>query len=169
MMHRSRRAAIYAALTGLLTAGAVTAGVTAASANTAGSCSAASTSTVKAHCTVLKTISNPATIWYTVSMTSGANQDVSVNWIAKCTLGGDTEQNFGGSVAMTPTNKEFLVIPFPTPPDSCDITVTATLGTNSGAMQLVASYAPDPNISSPTPSASPAPGPVHGYKGFGGK
>ena len=167
MIRISRRAAFRATLTGLLAASAITVGATAASANTAGSCSAAGTSTVKAHCTVLKTISNPATIWYTVSMTSGANQDVSVNWIAKCTLGGDTQQNFGGSVAMTPTNKEFLVLPFPTPPDSCDLTVTATLGTNSGAMQLAVSYAPDPNISSPTPA--PPSGSTRMYRGLGGK
>jgi Ricin-type beta-trefoil lectin domain len=166
MMHRSRRAAICAALTGFLAAGAITVGATAASANTAGFCSAASTSTVKAHCTVLKTIGNPARIWYTVAMTSGANQDVSVNWIAECTLSGDTQRNVGGSTAMTPTGKEFLAIPFPTPPDSCDITVTATLGTNSGAMQLVVSYAPNPDVSSPSPAPS---GPVRLYKGFGGK
>ena len=166
MMQRSVRAAFYAILTGLLAVSGLAAGVTAANANTAGLCNAASTSTVKGHCTVLKTISNPAVIWYTVAMTSGANQDVSVNWVATCTLGGDTQRNVGGSTAMTPTGKDFIAIPFPTPPDSCDITATATLATNSGAMQLVVSYAPNPNAS-PTPA--PPSGPVRLYKGFGGK
>jgi hypothetical protein len=169
-MWKSCRAAVYATLTGLLAAGAITASVTTASANTAGTCSATSTSTLKAHCTVLKTISHPATVWYTVSMTSGANQSVSVNWIADCTLGGDHQRNFGGSTGTTPTGRQFFVLPFPTPPDSCDITATATLGTNSGAMQVVVSYAPDPNVASPEPTPSAVPnGPVRMYKGVGGK
>ena len=42
----------------------ITVGMTAASANLAGTCNATSTATVKAKCTVIKTISNPATILY---------------------------------------------------------------------------------------------------------
>ena len=171
-MRKSCRAAVYATLTGLLAAGAITAGVTAAKANDVGFCSATSTATVKGSCSVIKTISNPATVIYTVTMTSGSNQVVSVNWIASCTLGGDTQRNFGGSTAMTPTT-DHLVLPFPTPPDSCDIRVSAALSTNSGSMQVAVRYAPS-LTATPTPSASASSSsasaaPVQMYRGFGGK
>lgn len=167
-MQRSVRAAFYAILTGLLMVGGLVASVTAANANTAGSCSATSTAKAKASCTVIHTISNPATIYYRVAVTNGANQLVTSTWRAQCTLGGDTETNFGGTTETTPS-RDFLVLPFGTPPDSCNVTVSATLGTNSGTMQVTLIYAPDPNA---TPSASPSPAPsgsAHLYKGVGGK
>jgi len=169
MMLRSGRAAISAILTGLLVIGGIAAGATVASANSVGSCSGTSTSTAKGSCSVIKTISNPATVLYSVSMTSGANQDVSINWIASCTLGGDTENNFGGSAAMTPT-AGYLVLPFATAPDSCDIKVSATLSTNSGSMRVAVTYAPAPSASSPTAASTNAPaGSARLYRGFGGK
>ncbi len=164
MMLRSGRAVFCATLTGLLAVGALTAGVTTASANTAGFCSATGTPQAKASCTVIKTISNPATVLYSVTMTQGSNQTANINWTASCTLNGDTQKNFGGSAATTPT-KGFLVLPFPTPPDSCAITVGATLSTNSGSMRVAVNYAPNPNAS---PSPAPA-GSVRLYRGFGGK
>ncbi len=169
MMLRSSRAAFSAILTGLLAAGAITAGVTAASANTAGFCSNTGTPTAKASCSVIRTISNPATVMYTVSVTQGSNQDASINWTASCTLGGDTLKNFGGTTAMTPTTG-VLVLPFPTPPNSCDIRVSAALSTNNGSMQVAVNYAPAPGAASPTPTSSPSPtGSVRLYRGFGGK
>ncbi len=169
MMLRSSRAAFSAILTGLLAAGAITAGVTAASANTAGFCSNTGTPTAKASCSVIRTISNPATVMYTVSVTQGSNQDASINWTASCTLGGDTLKNFGGTTAMTPTTG-VLVLPFPTPPNSCDIRVSAALSTNNGSMQFAVNYAPAPGAASPTPTSSPSPtGSVRLYRGFGGK
>jgi len=168
MMLRSGRAVISAILTGLLVVAGITVGATAARANTAGFCSGTSTSTTKGSCTVIKTISNPATILYSVSMTKGSNQDVAISWIASCTLGGDTERNLGGSTAMTPTT-DHLVIPFAAAPDSCDIRVSATLSTNSGTMEVTASYAPSLSASpTPTPSSAPS-GPTRMYRGFGGK
>ena len=168
MMLRSGRAVFCATLTGLLVVGAMIVGATTASANFVGSCSATGTPQAKASCTVIKTISNPATVSYAVTLTKGSNQTVNINWIASCKLGGDTQNNVGGSTATTPTTG-FLVIPFPTPPDSCAITVGATLGTNTGSMQVAVNYAPNPNAS-PTPTSPPAPaGSVKLYRGFGGK
>jgi hypothetical protein len=167
MMLRSGRAVVCAILTGLLAAGMITVGMTAASANLAGTCTSTSTATVKAKCTVIKTISNPATIYYSVAMTQGSNQSATINWSATCTLSGDTETSFGGTAATTPT-KGFLVLPFPTPPDSCALRVGATLSTNKGTMQVAVNYAPSSNT--PDPTASPAPaGSIRLYRGFGGK
>jgi len=167
MMLRSGRAVVCAILTGLLAAGMITVGMTAASANLAGTCKAAGTTTAKASCTVIKTISNPATILYDVTVTQGSNQSATVNWTATCTQGGVTQTNFGGTAATTP-NSGYLVLPFPTPPDSCAIRVGATLSTNKGSVQVAVNYAPNPNSPDPTASAAPS-GSVRLYRGFGGK
>jgi hypothetical protein len=170
MMQRSCRATIYATLTGLLTAGAITAGMTAASANTAGFCSASSTSTAKATCTLTKSISNPASVSIGVTVTQGSNQDATTAWTATCTLGSDTEQIKGGSTSMTPVT-EALTLPFSNA-DSCTVTATGTLSTNSGHMVVALMYTPAAASPSPSPSptSSPVPsGPVRIYKGFGGK
>jgi Ricin-type beta-trefoil lectin domain len=168
MMQRSVRAALYAILTGLLAVSGLAAGVTAANANVAGFCTSSSTATTKANCMIIHTISNPATVMLNVRVTKGANQLVSTAWTASCTLGGDTEKNFGGEAGTTPIT-ETLILPFPDP-DSCAVTTSATLGTNNGTMVATLSYAPNPNATpSPTPSPTTPSGPVRLYKGFGGK
>jgi Ricin-type beta-trefoil lectin domain len=159
-MNSSCRAAIYAALTGLLAAGTITMGVTAASANTAGFCSAASTSTVKATCTVTEQISTPADITVTITMESGAQQNASVAWTATC----DTEKTSGGSASMTPLTEDVTMAS--SNPASCTVAATGTLGTNSGTMLVALKYDPA-TTSSPTPP--PPSGPVRLYKGIGGK
>ena len=167
MMQRSFRAAIYTALTGLLTAGAVTAGMAAANANTAGFCSASSISTAKASCTVAQTIKSPASITVGVSVTNGSKQDATVVWTANCTLGGDTGKTAGGSTSMTPVSSP-LTLAF-SAPDSCDVTATGTLS-GTGSMLVSLTYTPASASASPSPSPSPAPGgPVRLYKGIGGK
>jgi hypothetical protein len=167
MMQRSVRAAIYAILTGLLMVGGLVAGVTAANANVAGFCTATSTATTKANCMIIHTISNPATVMLNVRVTTGANQLVSTSWTASCTFGGETQKNFGGGAGTTPITQT-LILPFPHP-DSCDVTTSATLGTNNGTMVATLSYAPNPDATpSPTASASPS-GPVRLYRGLGGK
>src|SRR2546423_18007 len=106
MIRISPRAAFRAALTGLLAAGAITVGVSAANANVAGFCSGQGTATSgntpgkAANCLITNnTISKPATIFFTVNMTSGGNQVVNTMWRASCTLGGDTLVNSGGGAA----------------------------------------------------------------------
>jgi ricin-type beta-trefoil lectin protein len=159
-MNSSCRAAIYTALTGLLAAGAITMGVTAASANTAGFCSASSTSTVKATCSVTEQISNPANITATVTMESGAQQNAAVAWTATC----DTEKTSGGSTSMTPVTEDVTMAT--SNPDSCTVTATGTLSTNSGTMLVALKYDP---AASPSPTPAPPSGPVRLYKGLGGK
>src|SRR5258708_2512989 len=141
MMLRSGRAVVCAILTGLLAAGMITVGMTAASANLAGTCNATGTTTAKASCTVIKTISNPATILYAVSVTQGSNQSATISWTATCTLGGDTATNFGGTAATTPNNG-YLVLPFPPPPDSCAITGGAALAPHKGRARGPVNYGP---------------------------
>jgi hypothetical protein len=160
MMNGSCRAAIYTALTGLLAAGAITMGVTAASANTAGFCSASSTSTVKATCTLTEQISNPADITVTITMESGAQQNATTAWTATC----DTEKTSGGSTSMTPVTEDVTMAS--SNPQSCTVTATGTLSTNSGTMLVALKYDPAAT-SSPTPP--PPSGPVRLYKGIGGK
>jgi Ricin-type beta-trefoil lectin domain len=167
MMQRSRRVAFNAILTGLLAAGAITAGATAASANNAGFCTSTGTPTAKANCMMIHTISNPAVVLLQVTVTKGANQLVSTSWTASCTLGSDTEKNFGGGSGTTP-NTLALVLPFPDP-DSCVVTASATLGTNNGTMLVTLMYSPAVTTPTPTPSPTAPGGPVHLYKGFGGK
>jgi len=145
----------------------ITVGMTAASANLAGTCNATGTATAKASCTVIKTISNPATILYSVTVTQGSNQSATINWTATCKLGSYTATNFGGTAATTPNNG-YLVLPFPTPPDSCAIRVGATLSTNKGSVQVAVNFAPNPNAPDPTASAAPS-GSVRLYRGLGGK
>jgi hypothetical protein len=162
MMQRSCRAAVYATLTGLLTAGAITAGMTAASANTAGFCSA---SGAKATCTETQTIASPATITVGVTLEQGTAQDVSVAWTADCSLAGQTGEKTGGSTSVTPVS-DAVVLPF-TDPDSCTVSATATLS-GTGQILLALTYTPAASAS-PSPTPSPSPGSVHLFKGYGGK
>lgn len=155
-MRTSRRAAVYAVVTGLLTAGAITAGLNVAQANSAGFCSA---SGAKATCTETQTISNPASVTAGVTMEQGGNQSATVTWKASCTLAGQTDQTSGTDTATTPVSDTFI-LPF-SDPDSCTVTATATLS-GSGTMLLALTY-------DPAPGSTPPPLPVHRYKGFGGK
>jgi hypothetical protein len=157
-MRRSRRIAVYAIVTGFLTAGAITAGLNVAQANTAGFCSAQG---AQATCTKTLTISNPDTITVAVTMEEGSNQDATVAWTANCSQGGQSTQTSGGSTAMTPVSDD-LILPY-ADPDSCTVTMTGTLS-GSGYMLVNLTYTPAPG-SSPSPSTAP----VHLYKGFGGK
>jgi hypothetical protein len=162
MMRGSRRLVVCAALTGLLTAGAVGASVTAAHADGAGSCTASGT---HATCTVTATIANPAKI--VGGAIASSSQDINVAWTADCVLGSQTVATKGATDAMSP-NVVALTLGF-TDPDSCAVTVTATLAA-SGSLNLLVSFAPGPTpTSSPSPSAPPPPPPVHLIKGYAGK
>ena len=163
MMQRSRRAAAYALLTGVLTAGAITASMTGAAANTAGFCSA---SGAKATCTETQTINNPATITVGVTLTQGSSQNASVAWTANCSLAGQTVEKSGGSTSMTPVTDN-LTLPF-TNPDSCSVTATAVLS-GTGTMLLSLTYTPAASASpSPSPSSPPTTA-GHVITGYAGK
>ena len=161
-MQRPRRAAVvYATLTGLLAAVAITAGATAAAANTAGFCSA---SGAQASCTQTHAITGPASVGLSVTVTQGSNQSASVAWTANCSLAGQTAQTSSSSTGTTPLTAN-VTLPF-TDPDSCTISATATL-TGTGSMLLTMSYTP---AASSSPSPSPTPPPAgHVVKGYAGK
>jgi hypothetical protein len=163
-MQRSRRAAVvYASLTGLLAAVAITAGATAAAANTAGFCSA---SGAQASCTETHAITGPASVSLSLTVTQGSNQSASVAWTADCSLAGQTGQTSSSSTGMTPLTVN-LTLPFANP-DSCTVSATGTL-TGTASMLLTMTYTTG---SSPSPSPSPSAGPPpagHVVKGYAGK
>ena len=162
MMRGSRRLVVCTVLTGLLTAGAVSASVTAAHADGAGKCTATGT---KATCTVTATIASPTKI--VAGAQAGTAQNITVNWTATCTLGTQTGATKGGTDAASP-NVVTLTLPF-TNPDSCAVTATGILDV-SGTLTLLVSFAPGASpTSSPSPTAPPPPPPVHLIKGFAGK
>ena len=162
MMQRSRRAAVYAIVTGLLAMGGITAGMSAASANTAGFCSA---SGAKATCTETQTIGTPAAITVSAKLTAGNAQDATVAWSATCTLAGQSAKVTGGSTSMTPVSDN-LFLPF-TDPDSCTVSATVTLS-GTGSVLLSLTYAPA-TTATPTPTPTPTNLPYHMFKGSIGK
>jgi hypothetical protein len=179
MIRISPRAAFRVVLTGLLTAGAITVGVSTANANVAGFCSGTGTNAVgstpakAANCMIINNnISKPATIFFTVNMTSGGNQLVNTTWRAQCTLGGETQTNFGGELATTP-NTETLVLPYPAP-DSCAVTVSASQKTAGKAtMSISLQFAPQQGATptpTPTPTSTSGGGSTHTmYRGLDAK
>jgi len=162
MIHRSRRTAVYAIVTGLLAMGGLTAGISAASANTAGFCSA---SGAKATCTETQTIGDPAAITVSAKLTAGVAQDATIAWSATCTLSGQSAKVTGGSTSETPV-ADNLILPF-TDPDSCVVSATVTLS-GTGSVLLSLTYAP---AAAPTPTPSPVPSNLkyHQFKGYDGK
>jgi hypothetical protein len=178
MIRITPRAAFRTVLTGLLAAGAITVGVGTANANVAGFCSGTGTAPAgtdpgkAANCLVTNlSISKPATIFFTVNMTAGGNQDVNTTWRASCTLAGDTEVNSGGGTAMTPTTLT-LVLPFPAP-DSCQVTVSATqtkISKTAATLSISLQFAPQQGATpTPTPTPTSGGGTHTLYRGLGGK
>jgi hypothetical protein len=159
IMQRSRRAFVYAVVTGLLAAGAVTATMEVAAANVAGFCDA---SGAKASCTDTHTITGPGSV--TVGATASPNQTAAVAWTATCSLGGQTATTSGGSDSMTPVS-DAVTLAF-TDPDSCNVSATVTLS-GTGSLSVAMTYTL-PGSPSPSPSPTPPP-PAHLVKGYGGK
>src|SRR5206468_3668 len=104
-------------------------------------------------------ISSPAAITVTITMESGAQQTATVAWTATC----DTQKTSGGSTSMTPVTEDVTMAL--SNPDSCTVAATGTLSTNSGKL-VALKYDP---ATTPSPTPAPPSGPVHLYKGIGGK
>jgi Ricin-type beta-trefoil lectin domain len=162
MMQRSRRTAVYAVVTGLLTAGTLTATMPPAHANVAGFCNGSGTA---ATCTVTETITAPTSV--TVTARATVNGVVTVSWKASCTLNGQTTTASGGSSSESPAN-DAVTLPV-TNPASCTVSATISLPTSdstntlSVAMTYTTGASPSP---SPTPTPSTVAGsPVKGYAG----
>jgi len=165
MMRSSRRLAVYAAITALLTIGAV--GVTAgiARANVAGFCNA---SGAQASCTDSHTIVAPVTV--TIGATASPNQDATVAWTATCTLSGQPATTSDTSTSETPIS-DTITLPYSNP-DSCNVSATVTLSTANASNSLsVAMTYTTGTSASPSPSPSPSSAPPAGYlvKGYAGK
>jgi hypothetical protein len=164
MMQRSRRTAVYAVVTGLLTAGALTATMSTAQANVAGFCNGSGTA---ATCTVTEPITAPASV--TVGATATDNGTATVAWTASCTLNGTTAATSGGTASETPVS-DSLTLPA-TAGGQCTVSATVTLPTteSTNALSVALTYTTAVGASpSPSPtSTSPAAG--HVVKGYDGK
>lgn len=166
MMQRSRRTAVYAVVTGLLTAGTLTATMSVADANVAGFCNG---SGAAATCTDTQTMTAPTSV--TVAARATVNGIATVSWKATCSLNGQTVSTSGGAASETPVT-DTLVLPF-TDPASCTVSATVTLPTSdstnslSVAMTYTTGASPSPSPT-PTPSST-TPAAYHPFKGYDGK
>ncbi len=97
MMQRSRRTAVYAVVTGLLTAGTFVAVMPAAHANLAGFCNG---SGAAATCTITESITGPTSV--TVGVTATTNGEATVTSTVSCTLNGTSASASGGITSETP-------------------------------------------------------------------
>jgi hypothetical protein len=161
---RSRRTAVYALVTGLLTAGTLTATMTAAHANVAGFCNGSGTD---ATCTVTETIVAPATI--TVGVTATDNAEAAVTWSVSCTLNSTTAAESGGTTSETPAEDALTPLPA-TAAGQCSVSAKVALAstdsTNTLSVALTYTTAASP---SPSATSTTAPAPVHWLKGYDGK
>ncbi len=165
MMQRPRRAAVYALLTGVLTASAITASMTGAAANVAGFCNGSGSA---ASCTVTESITAPASV--TVGVTATTNGEATVAWTASCTLSGTTATTSGATTSATPAQDAIGPLPA-TAAGTCTVSATVSLPTTDAtnaldvAMTYTTSATPSP---SPTASA-PASSSGHLVQGYMGK
>ena len=173
MMLRIRRLVAYAAVTGLLAAGAVGVSMEVAHANFAYLCSGSGTTP---SCTLTATIASPSAI--TVSVTATTNELATVKWTVSCTDSNGSAQTSAPFSSMTPITNANLT-PLPSTADGqCNVTAVVSLAasTASNSMNAVLDFTPAASATvtpTPTPTASstsPAAGPpVHPIKGFDGK
>ena len=82
-MRGIRRLVVYGAVTGLLTAGAVTASMEVAHANFSDLCDGSSTDSYACTLTTSSTIPDPSSISVTLSV--AANEEIQVSWTVSCT------------------------------------------------------------------------------------
>jgi Ricin-type beta-trefoil lectin domain len=126
-MRGIRGLAVFTAVIGLLTAGAVTASMEVAHADTPDSCIGASDSTVAFQCALSANINNPSTVTITVTDESAnAYDEVNVNWTAQCTDNNNGELGTAG--APTSATPVTVNLTLPASADgTCSIAATVTL------------------------------------------
>jgi hypothetical protein len=163
IMQRSRRTAVYAVVTGLLTAGTLTATMSAAHANLAGFCNG---SGAKATCSETEQMTAPTSV--TIAATATVNGEATVTWSATCSNGTTTATASGGSTSESPVS-DSIVLPYPAP-TTCTVSTTVTLPTSddTNALNVAMTYT-TASSASPSPSASPTSGNRNYFKGFDGK
>ena len=156
-MRRSRRAAIYAVVTGLLTAGMLTAAIPAAYANVAGFCNGSGTT---ATCTLTDdAITAPTAI--TVDVNASVNGEATVAWTVTCTLADTTLYTTGSTMAETPAQVALTPLPT-TAAGQCSVSASISLPTDDSSNALIGELTYTPAVSpSSSPSPSPSPSPSH--------
>ena len=166
MMQGIRRLVVYAAATGLLAAGAVSASLQVAHADTpAATCSGNSAEGYI--CNLDTTIASAGSM--SVSVDSGsASENVNVNWTVSCADSTGTQNQLGATGnAATPLTVPLAPLP-PTAADgTCQVNVGITLSTHDVTPKMdftgTLSYTPAGS------SSSGGSAPVHPVKGSGGK
>jgi hypothetical protein len=179
MMPGIRRLIAYAAVTGLLAAGAVSATMEVAHANFANLCDGSGTAP---SCTVTGTIPSPAAITVNVTDTGNASEQVTVTWNISCTdNSGTASEPQNGATGTTPFGVELVPLPV-TADGQCNVSAVVNLPTSETSsstfkatpFEAVLNYTPS---TSPTATATPTPTPtssstapaVHPIKGYDGK
>jgi Ricin-type beta-trefoil lectin domain len=166
MMRGIRRLVVYAAATGLLAAGAVSASLEVAHAdNFAAACGGNAAN--EYICNLDAVIVSPGSI--TVSVDSGAaSENLNVNWTVTCANGSSSQSELGATDnAATPLSVPLAPLPSTAAGGSCNvnagITVPAHDITPKVAYTGTLTYTPAGSSSGTTSSA------VHPIVGFGGK
>ena len=187
-MHTTKRAAVVAALSGLLVAGTVTGFALAASANVAGTCDASNNAGSISCQLTDEQVGLPSAVSLVVTLKSGDgknDQYIGVSWHGFCYENGSQD-----SASITPSPNPppktpistaapvtfNLKLPYPNS-RSCDISAIATLYASlggsvygsftTGSIHLELQYTPAVTAT-PSPSASSPPA-VPLIKGYGGK
>src|SRR5271165_580504 len=181
MMRRIRRLVAYAAVAGLLTAGAVSVSMEVAHASFSLPCTGSSPNF---QCTLTNTYIWPVALSVQVTDTASTptSENVTVSWTAtgiscKDSTYGTQTASAGADAGATPFNGT-LPLPNAAADGSCTVTVTivAPTQTNQSPFSAVLDYTPSGSpTATPTPTPTPTPTstaagpPVHPIKGFDGK
>ena len=171
-----RRLVVYGAVTGLLTAGAVTASMQVAHADTPfGSCTGDGGNPAPWDCTINVT-AIPSMSALTVTVTDAASEDVTIDVATlSCTYGTTTDSEPPSSeTGATPLTDDVTPLPLTAQTGTCDVVVNMSLPSADPTpltdYTATLSYTPIASAT-PTPSATPASSsaPVHPVKGYDGK
>jgi hypothetical protein len=159
-MRGIRGLAVFTALIGLLTAGAVAASLETAHADTpVANCLGASDSTVAFQCTVTANVNNPSTVTVTVTdETANAYDEVNVNWTVQCT--DNTHGQMGTAGAPTSATPVTLALTLPASADgTCSVEATVKLEPPSVPPNSASPAACATPTAQPTSTAAPTPPP----------
>lgn len=152
-MRRSRRTAVYAVVTGLLTAGTLTAIMPTANANVAGSCNGSGTA---ANCILSASVTAPTAV--TIDVHATVNGEATVAWTVSCTLRDTTLYTTGAKRSETPAQVSLTPLPA-TAAGQCTVSASVRLPTDdsTNALTVALTY---------TPAASPSPSPSATFAGY---
>jgi hypothetical protein len=164
MMRGIRRLVVYAAATGLLAAGAISASLEVAHAdNFAAACGGNALNSYI--CNLDTVVPSPGSI--TVSVDSGAaSEHVNVNWTVTCADGSGSQSELGATDnAATPLNVPLA----PLPPTAGDGNCNVNAGISLPAHDITPKVAYTGTLTYTPAGSSPGTATVHPIVGFGGK